>query len=287
VIGYREVLVPASGGYVIPLKFVLANRPHSGICVLILPALGVAARFYLRFANALACRGVSAFLFEQRGHGDSSIKPSRKQDYGFAEWLLEDIPACVDWIKTKIRFQRISIIGHSLGGHVAVCFAAIRPAEVGSLILIACGTPWVGAHDIALNRIGIRLVCWSIPLLSRLLGYFPGKWVRFGGFEARTLMGQWRSLAITNEYLIEGVEEDLALKIEEFSGNILSIRFDEDKLAPRRSVSVLLDKLRLASVSHKLFTSRSLGYRSDHFTWAKKPDQPASLIAEWLAQKTN
>jgi len=45
-----------------------------------LPALGVAARHYLPFAEALAAQGIAVYLHEWRGNGSSSLRPSRTQD---------------------------------------------------------------------------------------------------------------------------------------------------------------------------------------------------------------
>ena len=46
------------------------------------PALGVAAKHYVAFAEALAARGVAVFLHEWRGNGSSSLRASRANDWG-------------------------------------------------------------------------------------------------------------------------------------------------------------------------------------------------------------
>src|SRR5690606_24654541 len=57
-----------------------------------LPALGIAAKHYIPFAEALAARGVAVFLHEWRGGGSSALRPSRDHDWGYRELLLQDIP---------------------------------------------------------------------------------------------------------------------------------------------------------------------------------------------------
>src|SRR3546814_7732175 len=58
-----------------------------------LPALGVAARHYLPFADALAARGVAVFVHEWRGNGSSALRPDRDHDWGYSELPTADLPA--------------------------------------------------------------------------------------------------------------------------------------------------------------------------------------------------
>ncbi|MGB0213322.1 MAG: alpha/beta hydrolase, partial [Algiphilus sp.] len=63
--------------------------------VLVLPALGVPARFYGRLAEQLAARGLEVAVLELRGTGESPLTPARHCDFGFRELLDEDIPAAL------------------------------------------------------------------------------------------------------------------------------------------------------------------------------------------------
>ena len=58
-----------------------------------LPALGVAAKHYLPFAEALAGHGVAVFVHEWRGHGSSSLRAGHGSDWGYRELLEHDLPA--------------------------------------------------------------------------------------------------------------------------------------------------------------------------------------------------
>src|SRR3546814_5898155 len=57
-----------------------------------IPALGVAARSYRRFAEALAAQGVAVASHEWRGIDSSSVRASRDCDWDYAPLLLDDLP---------------------------------------------------------------------------------------------------------------------------------------------------------------------------------------------------
>lgn len=75
-------------------RFALLHCPASSVraTLLWLPALGVAARHYMPFAEALAARGVSVFVHEWRGHGSSSVRASRALSWGYRTLLVQDLP---------------------------------------------------------------------------------------------------------------------------------------------------------------------------------------------------
>ncbi|MFY0026533.1 alpha/beta hydrolase, partial [Acinetobacter baumannii] len=77
----------------------------------LMPALGVAARFYDTLAESLRQQGLAVLVMEQRGHGDSAVRASRRQDHGFREALSEDIPALLDWLHTRTPGCRTLLMG--------------------------------------------------------------------------------------------------------------------------------------------------------------------------------
>ena len=132
-----------------------APRMH----LLWLPALGVAARHYLPFAEALAARGVAVYLHEWRGNGSSSLRPSHAQDWGYRELLQLDLPASIVALPADAAPLRLG--GHSLGGQLACCYAGQHPEQVGGLWLVGSGTPFWRSFP-APRR-------WLLPPLYRFL----------------------------------------------------------------------------------------------------------------------
>ena len=65
----------------IPIEIVTPEQTPKAVIV-ILPALGVRAKLYRQLATALALNGVAVVLYEQRGHGESPLSPSRQVQFG-------------------------------------------------------------------------------------------------------------------------------------------------------------------------------------------------------------
>lgn len=67
-----------------------------------------------------------------RGHGASPWSP--RGDYGL-EALAADLPLLLD----RLEVERVTLVGHSLGGNVATLFAASSRERVDSLVLVDTG----------------------------------------------------------------------------------------------------------------------------------------------------
>jgi 2-(acetamidomethylene)succinate hydrolase len=71
----------------------------------------------------------NVYALDQRGHGDSS-RPDG--EYSAGE-LARDLKLFTD----KLGLRRVIVAGHSLGGRVALCFAAAHPDLTAALIMVA------------------------------------------------------------------------------------------------------------------------------------------------------
>jgi pimeloyl-ACP methyl ester carboxylesterase len=89
------------------------------------------ARTWDEEAAALAAR-YRVLALDQRGHGDSD--PSPHADYTVAT-LSADVAAFAD----ALGLARLSIVGLSMGGRVAIAFAGQAPARVDRLVIVDIG----------------------------------------------------------------------------------------------------------------------------------------------------
>lgn len=256
---FRVTLVRAAGAQ--------AGTP----VVLVQPAMGMKARYYTVLAEALADAGVHAAVVEQRGHeaivgAGGGRLPGRSYDYGYAD-LLDDLGAAVAAVRAELPGAPIHVLGHSLGGQIAVLFAALRPGELAGLILVGAGTPhW--------RVFGPRLLfaSYAFPLVARLVGHFPGERLRFAGRESRGVMRDWGVLARTGRYAFG----DDALAGVELP--VLAVSIQDDWLAPVASVDGLVAKLPRASVSRVHVDEDGI----DHFRWARQSEPVVPLVTGWL-----
>lgn len=272
-------LVDTASGYQVPVRFFHAESARANL--VLMAALGISARFYVPLAEALHDIGLNVLLVEQRGHGDSALRPSRRVDFGFREALTEDVPVVMDWFEQRAPGLPLYLMGHSLGGHYAAITAGRFPDRVSGVIVAACGSPWTEGFSGATRR-QLKLLLRIIPLCNLSLGYYPGDKVGFGGREARTLMTDWATLAKTNRYQAVGLGDDLEAGIADYTGPVLSIRMADDAYAPEAAMAAVTDKFERAPVSKHVVTAEQIGDRADHFRWVRKPEAVAEHVQAWL-----
>ncbi|MCF5929859.1 alpha/beta fold hydrolase, partial [Xanthomonas perforans] len=161
--------------------------PHPTTTLLWLPALGVAARHYQPFAQALASTGVAVYLHEWRGNGSSTLRPSREHDWGYRTLLADDLPASHALLDIHDPQLPRMVGGHSLGGQLACCYAALHPVQFAELWLVASGSPYWRNFPVPM-RYGLPLAFRLLPWLARRQGVLHGRKLGFGGTEARSLI---------------------------------------------------------------------------------------------------
>lgn len=102
---------------------------------------------------------------DQRGHGGSS-NPGR--GYSF-EQLVADLLALFD----AAAIARADLLGHSLGGMVALRFALAHPARVASLVLMDTGARAAPPIDPAMDRTMAIVRAKGMERIADKLGTLP------------------------------------------------------------------------------------------------------------------
>jgi pimeloyl-ACP methyl ester carboxylesterase len=88
-------------------------------------------------ANAYAKEGFEVHLVDQRNHGRSPHDPAFSY-----ELMAEDLK---DYLEDK-QLERVSIIGHSMGGKVAMRFATLYPECLNKLIIVDIAPKYYPQH---------------------------------------------------------------------------------------------------------------------------------------------
>jgi len=259
-----------------------ADNSNNVVCIF-LPAMGVRASYYKTFANELAMDGNTVITSDWRGHGHSSQSASFKTDFGY-EHYVTDLDDIVQFCRQKFPNRKIVLIGHSLGGQIQSLYISRFPENCNQLVLIAANSVYYKGWDKKASRKIKRAGKFFYPL-SRLLGYFPGRVIGFGGREARTVMKDWTHNLKTGGYKLTTSIFDYDSALKEARPNILCISFENDKLiAPKQSVINLLNKFSdTTNKEHLHFSADQIGIPNlNHFNWAKQPAPLVSIINEWI-----
>jgi proline iminopeptidase len=88
---------------------------------------------YMRPLDALA-KDFRLIYYDARGSGGTDIGDPSQLTFSGA---VEDLEA----LRQALELDRLSLLGHSLGGHVAYLYAARHPEHMESLILVDVGPP--------------------------------------------------------------------------------------------------------------------------------------------------
>ncbi|HWU67272.1 MAG TPA: alpha/beta fold hydrolase [Stenotrophobium sp.] len=253
--------------------------------ILIGPAMGTPARVYAPLAEAFAAQGLNVAVLELRGIGSSSLRAGKKVDYGYRMMQSLDWAAACRALRCRFPDAALFLLGHSLGGQLSVLHAAAQPQGLAGVVLVAAGSVyyrgWSGSR-----RMGILAFTQFAGALAGALGYFPGKRLRFGGTEARTLMQDWARLARSGRFDCAGNGTDYEAAMAQLRLPVLGLSFEHDGLAPHRSQQNLLNKLVHAEVTHLALSAQDSGQRLDHYNWIRKSDAVVSRVRDWIGAVT-
>lgn len=273
-----SIPVAAEDGHRFSLRWIDAGRRTP--VMLWVPALGVRAAHYQAFFNALAEQGISSLGFDYRGHGSSSVRASRRENWGYPALLEVDLPAA--WqASAAIRADRASWLGgHSLGGQLAA-MVAHRFAASG-VIIHATGIPFWRSYG-PLKGTGLWTATWLLQGIGAAFGYYPGRRFGFGGREARGVMADWSGTVRSGRYHIERCTTDPEQALASYSGRVLGQAMADDELVPEPTLDHLLSRLVAADVEKQVLPSEAFADgRARHFSTLQQPQPAAAQMARFM-----
>ena len=119
------------------LSLHLLEWSAQGEALILLHGFGHDAHVWDPFAAALALH-YQTLALDQRGHGESDHDPEARYSH---ESMTADLAAVVD----GLELERVTLVGHSMGGYNALRYAAEQPARVTRLVLVEAGPELMSA----------------------------------------------------------------------------------------------------------------------------------------------
>jgi predicted alpha/beta hydrolase len=251
--------------------------------VVFLPAMGADIDYYAPLAEAWSKRGFRVACLERRGGKHSSLRPGRRVNFGYRSLLETDLATLLPHIKKRAGAGPTLLGGHSLGGQLALLHASCHPELVDGVFLLAGGSNFYGAMPSPI-RTRRRAQLWLARSITRVMGYFPGNRLGFGGVQPRDLMFDWTHEALTGKYRPIGVSIDYEQTLTEAKFPVLFVSLQGDALVPKSSAEYLARKLRSAPVSCVELDAAS-GVALHHFRWVKKPDAMLDAVDRWVQER--
>lgn len=203
-------------------------------------ATGVPQGYYSAFASWLAdARGIVCLTYDYRDFGASAQKPLRLSKATMSDWALEDQPAARHELRRRFPDARMWVIGHSLGGMLMPMQGDL--SDIDRLITVASGRVNVRNHPWPYQ--GLARLFWfgHVPLVTRLLGYLPGRAVGLGADLPADLYWQWRRWCTHPDFYFG--DQTMILPDPHWPESIPAelIALSDDPVCPRRAVDALAE----------------------------------------------
>jgi predicted alpha/beta hydrolase len=270
-----------SGGVVLAVEEYGRQHQNAGTTsVVFLPALGVALSYYRPLLEGWAGRGRHVLGVELRGGPQSPVANLRRQSFGYSQLINDDLPAVFE-LDAIAAAAKVVLVGHSLGGHLALLSAASGAVQPAAVVAIGTGTASPASQTNPLGRLrrrtGVRFVRTTIGVL----GYWPGHRMGFGGRQPKGLMADWAFEATHGRYRLAGDPTDYEAALATLGPPTLLIGLEADSMIPPAAVAYLASRLP-TEVEHRMLTG---DHARDHFLWARRsPELMIDEIENWLGR---
>jgi len=129
------------------------------------------------FAEHFARRGWRTIAFDFRGHGDSDGKGT---EYRYDDFVMHDLPAVTEAARARSDGRPVVVIGHSLGGHVALAAQGIGTMRADAIVGIASNVWMRRTERSSRVRLVQHAVLRAVMAIVARRGYFPARALRQG-----------------------------------------------------------------------------------------------------------
>ncbi|PHQ51440.1 alpha/beta hydrolase [Streptomyces cinnamoneus] len=262
----------------------LAHEDPTTPVVVLLPAMGMAARHYTPLVRTLHRRGMTVVTTDLRGHGESRPLPGRGVGFGYREIVEHDVGAVLRRVREAFPHAPVLLLGHSLGGQLGLVHCGLYQPDVAGVVLVATGSAWYRCFG---PLAGPRWLLLSqlYAAGAALLGYWPGERLGFAGRESARLIRDWARQVRTGRYEVPGAHGDYEAALRQVRLPVLAVDVESDDLAPPRAVAHLCGKMPAARVDRWHYARSAAGGRPlDHFRWIRHHRGLVERITTWASE---
>ncbi|MEM9982609.1 MAG: alpha/beta fold hydrolase [Bacteroidota bacterium] len=242
--------------YKITISTFAPKKPNQRV-VLISAATGIKQSFYYHFAAFLSQKGYTVITYDYRGIGQSKQGSLRKLDASMVDWAAKDTQATIQFIFRHYPDYKKILIGHSFGGNSMGLCAEAQYFDAYVTVASQFGY-W---RHFEKKKQGKLLWFFYVvmPLLSRLVGYFPANYKQLGENLPRKVALDWVTLITHPDSMLE-----IAKRHHNYYPNIkqpmLMISIEDDWMAPQKAVDTLAQRAYTnAAIERKHITLKETG----------------------------
>jgi len=180
--------------------------------------------------SALTEAGLRTLALDFRGHGDSGPSASKGGTWSYDDLVREDVPALCRAARERWPSDRLTLIGHSLGGHVSLASVSTSLAAPDALVVLATNI-WLRSEEpnplLYAKKAAMVRFC---EVATRTRGFFPARALGFGSDdEAASLMQGWTSWWNRDSWTSDDQRVDYLSAMSRIRIPILSIASSGDR----------------------------------------------------------
>lgn len=259
----------------------------NGRTLLISVATGMKQTFYYNFAEYCAEAGYHTYTYDYSDIGLSKQGDIRLSDTSYTTWGAEDYPAMVRFLREKHPEQPLFVIGHSFGGN---CLGMAEASlDVAAFVTIASQQGyWRGFSGWHQFRAWFVFAV-SMPLLTRLFGYFPAQTHGLGEDLPKNVLYDWAEVILKPEG-IRGMVKRGVSYFERLTQNMLIISIDDDENAPKQAVDKFAACFPNAKIERKHIAPKDGNADAiGHLNFFRKKFQPTlwQIPLQWLERQAS
>ena len=266
----RPLRIRADAGFELGAIYYAKHPGHAPHQAIVLHGgAGIPAQRYRGFARFLAQSGIPVLTYDYRGIGLSRPLALRGFRSVIEDWAEYDSGAAIGWLRERLPRAELIGIAHSVGA--LLVGGAQNAGEQARLVLVGAHTGYYGDYH-PLYRLPMAALWHGLmPLLTRLIGYFPARRLGLGDDIPAGVALQWASRRSSDlRPAGAGAGDERARRLLDRCAVLerpaLLIRFSDDAFATAAGMRRILAYYPRLSPQYDLFTPADSGVRKiGHF----------------------
>ncbi|WP_281646897.1 alpha/beta fold hydrolase [Parendozoicomonas sp. Alg238-R29] len=252
----EQQVITCSDNYPLSINFYPSPNPKG--TVIIASAIGVSQTYYQRFADFLVESGLHAITFDYRYTGQNSTS-AKSTSLSLSDWGSQDIETVIQFALTKNL--PAYFIGHSIGGQLLGLAPSAK--ELKKMVFVASSAPYWKRWPAPENLKILLAAKVLFPLIAGFTKQFPTKSLGLGNQPIPSpYISQWSRWMTEQDYLFQDTFHLDTSHYPNIKGNILSLGFTDDNLAPEINIEYLLRFFPGAPSSLKILNPKNLGVKA-------------------------
>lgn len=182
-------------------------------------------------ARFLASRGWRTIAFDFRGHGESGTPAADGGSWTYDDLVRLDLPAVVACARARAKKLPVVVVGHSLGGHVALAAQGTGRIDANAIVGIASNV-WLPVLEPSRVRWAMKRATMAlVGVACDKRGYFPARALRAGSDdEAAAYFAALRRCVDRGRWTSDDGREDYLASLANVTVPVMSLASDGDRI---------------------------------------------------------